>query len=116
MHTVDEMVILQLPKSALSLSLASPVGSPLTFISSLQHAPLFTKVYGTPPLPSAGVCQMSPDVGNSIGQHDVPFFLPPNKLRRSDALLCRTSLFAEHKRTPSVGCLVSVCCEHEARE
>lgn len=78
MHTVDEMVILQLPKSALSLSLslprASPVGSPLTFISSLQRAPLFTKVYGAPPLPSAGVCQMSPDVGNSIGLHDAPFF------------------------------------------
>lgn len=60
---------------SLSLSLASLVGSPLTFISSLQRAPLFTKVYGAPPLPSAGVCQMSPDVGNSIGLHDVPFYL-----------------------------------------
>lgn len=109
------MVILQLSNSAPS---CLPVGSPVTFISSLQHAFLFTKVYSVPPLPSAGVCQMSPDVSNSIGLYDMPF--TSNKLQQrvlySLVPLHRSHYTHKHTHTPSVGFLASVCCEQEGRE
>lgn len=78
MHTVNEMIILQLSYSAPS---HLPVGSVVTFISSFQHVFLFTKVYSALPLPSAGVCRMSPDVSYSIGLYDMPF--TSNKLQQS---------------------------------
>lgn len=91
------MVILKLSKSALCCF-------PLWQSSPLrQSPPACITVHSAAPLPSAGVCQMSPDVRNSIDLSDVPF--TSNKLRQRVALSCRTVLFplivlTTHKHTP----------------
>lgn len=90
MHTVNEMLILQLSNSAPS---RLPVSSVVTFISYPQHVFLFTKVYSALPLPSAGICRISPDVSYSICLYDMP--VTANKIQQS-VLYNLTPLHSSH--------------------